>query len=215
MKSLESRLRPSDDYFTKVKTIVDKSIMVSKSDQYRKAQGLLRMYGRPNTRDHSLCDHSKERLYMPRIAEDMVGGRNREKSASRVEILFDWSDLLDEAGDFYTPMIRKGITLKEGEDYEILDSDGNTVQLKSAPEKVRRVIVCELAERLNVPTSVKVPETGAHVGEGTRNWVSFRPRMNTPFTDDEARNEYIEKNGGSIVNRPDMVVEEEHNEEAN
>ena len=213
MKIRKDQVRTADDYFSPVKVRFDASIMRSQSDSYRHAQGLARLFGRPNTRDHTACDHDNE-VIMPRIAEVKVGSRNREKTASVVELLFDWSELLDTDGDFYTPMIQKGITLEEGEDYRILDSDGNVIALKSGPEKVRSLIVCELADRLNVSTSVKVPLGGASVAIGARNWVAFRPRMDAPFETSEARNEYIEKNGG---NHAAAIVEEEngHNEETN
>lgn len=134
---------------------------------------------------------------MPKLAKTKVEARKRGRSALVVELLFDWDELLDEDGDFFAPMITKGITLEEGEDYRVLDRDGNVSSLKSAPEKMRRIIVCELAERLNAPTSVKVPDNGKNVSASDRDWVSFRPRTNTPFASSERRDEYIKKNGGS------------------
>jgi hypothetical protein len=139
---------------------------------------------------------TERRYAMPKIAEVKVGSRNREKSAATVELLFDWDTLLDPEGDFYRPMISKGLLLEEGEDYRILDAEGSVITLKSGPEKVRKLIVTELAHRLNVPTSVKVPETGAQVASNARDWVSFRPRIDSQFATDEAKTEYIEKNGG-------------------
>lgn len=139
---------------------------------------------------------------MPKVAEVKVGTRNRERTATQVEFLIDgepsnngefWDLLLDQDGDFYGPMVQKGLVLEEGTDYRILDSDGKEQTLKSAPEKVRSLILVEVAERLNVPTTVKVPETGSHIAANSRNWVGFRPRMDTPFEDDAARNEYIAK----------------------
>jgi hypothetical protein len=134
-----------------------------------------------------------------KFAEVKVGTRNREKTASQVELLFTWEDLLDKDGPYYGPMVSKGITLEEGEDYRILDSDGAEVTLRSAPEKVRRLIVVEMAHRLNVPTSVKVPENKASIATADRNWVSFRPRIDMPFANEAARAEYVEKNGGTAA----------------
>jgi hypothetical protein len=145
---------------------------------------------------------------MPRIATTKVGSRNRERSAHIVELAFSWDELLDKEGEYFAPMTKLGLTLEEGEDYRILDSDGNTASLKSGPEKVRRVIVCELAEKLNVPTSVKVPENGSHISASDRDWVSFRPRINTPFASMEARDEYIEKNDGETFTVADNNSEE-------
>ena len=192
MRELKTRLRPADDAFGSLSTL--QGLSWSKSKVWRRAQGIARTRSQPNARDHTSCTHLQGRVYMPTIATTKVGSRNREKSASIVEFLFDWDELLDQEGDFYSPMIAKGITLEEGEDYIISSPTGETLTLKSGPEKVRRLIVVELAERLNVPTSVKVPDSGAHIAASARNWVSFRPRMDTPFADENALVEYIEKN---------------------
>ena len=100
MRVLKDRLKRFDDYYTDVIVSVDKSIIRSKSEQYRRAQGMAKSFGLPNTRDHSNCaHHDNGRLIMPRIAEQKVGSRNREKSASVVNFLFDWDELLDTNGD--------------------------------------------------------------------------------------------------------------------
>ena len=145
---------------------------------------------------------------MPRTIETKVGARNREASATSVQWLGEddngevvaisiadfFEPLLDQDGDFYATMVAKGLGLDEGTDYRLMDSDGNQTTLKSGPEKVRREIVTHLARELNVPTSVKLPDGGANVAANSRNWVAFRPRMDTPFVDDAARIEYIAKN---------------------
>ena len=192
MRVLKDRLKRYDDYHTDVIVSVDESIIRSKSEQFRRAQGMAKSFGLPNTRDHSNCaHHDNGRLIMPRIAETKVGSRNREKSASVVDFLFDWDELLDTEGDYFAPMVKTGLILEEGEDYQILDSDGNTKVLKTGHNKVGKRIAAELAKSLNVRTSVRVPKKDEPGG-----WVSFRPRMDTPFSDEQARDEYIEKNGG-------------------
>ena len=137
--------------------------------------------------------HTTKGQGMPRTVERKVGSRSRTRGAHSVEFLFDWDELLDEDGEFYSPMIAKGLELLEGEDYRVLNPEGSVAHLKSAPEKVRELINVEIAQRLNVPTSVKVPETGAGVATSSRNWVQFRPRIEQPFESIEALNEYIAK----------------------
>ena len=155
---------------------------------------------------------------MPRTVERKVGARNRTRGSHSIEFLFDWDEILEEDGEFYLAMIQKGLELLEGEDYRVLNPEGSVTHLKSAPEKVRELINIELAQRLNVPTSVKVPETGAGVATSSRNWVQFRPRVEQPFESIEALNEYIAKydedatvqgNGGEPVA---MAAEEEEDE---
>jgi hypothetical protein len=216
MRTLNGRLRPRDDIYGDVLILTDENIRDTASKRYRRSQGVLKMLGLPNTRDHSTCKHNQRTIIMPKPATTKVGSRNRERSAHIVELMFSWDELLDEEGEYFAPMTKLGLTLEEGEDYQILDSDGNTASLKSGPEKLRRVIVCELATRLNVPTSVKVPENGSHISASDRDWVSFRPRINTPFASVEARDEYIEKNDGETVIVTDSEeVEAVDNEEAN
>ena len=175
----------------------------SASHIWRRGQGLARLYGKPNWRDHTACKCKRKVKRMPKVLDTKVGTRNREASASSVEWLIDgevtsqtlmFDMLLDTEGEFYSHLVSKGLLLEDGEDYRILDSDGNETTLKSAPEKVRRLIVVEIAERLNCPTSVKVPDGGGNVAAASRNWVSFRPRIDSLFVDEAARTEYIEKN---------------------
>jgi hypothetical protein len=194
MKTLKSRLDPHSEDYGALNQYVDESAKWTESQIAERAIVI-----------------ELERTM--KVSTEKVGRRNREKSASTVELLFDWDTLLDPEGDFYAGMTSKGITLEHGEDYLILDSDGNPITLKSGPEKVRRLIVIELAERLNVPTSVKVPDTGASVASDARDWVSFRPRMATPFADDKARAEYIEKNGGEFVPEAEAPAADEAVEE--
>jgi len=129
---------------------------------------------------------------MPRASATKIGSRNREKSANTIELLFDWADILDPNGDFYDTMVSKGLELEEGEDYRVLDPSGEVTAMKSAPEKVRTVLREFFATELNVPTTVKVPDTGASTSAASRNWIAFRPRLDTPFEDDAARDEYLD-----------------------
>lgn len=129
---------------------------------------------------------------MPKLVTEKVGSRNREKSANTIELLFDMAEILDPSGDFYDTLVSKGLELEEGEDYNVLNPDGEIVHMKSAPEKVRSVLREFFANELNVPTTVKVPPTGASQSASSRNWIRFRPRLDTPFTDDAARDEYLE-----------------------
>lgn len=141
------------------------------------------MFGEPNTRDHSACKHPiTGRVTMPRIAETVPGSRN--KSSKVIELLFSFSDLLSEDGNFYDVMVTKGIGLVEGDDYRILDKDGNVTQLKTANVKVGAIMVRVIAEQLNVPTTVRATSGSS--------WIEFRPNMSSPFADDTARREYLE-----------------------
>lgn len=210
MRRLVHRLNPND-YDTSHTLVIRKVKPSSASDIWRHKQGTLRRYGLPNGRDHTaecMCRKRKDKS-MPKIATIKVGTRNRSKSASRVDFLFDWAELFDAEGDFYAPMISKGIVLTEGEDYRITDAEGNVISLKSGPEKVRREIIRQVVDNLNCPVSVKVPETGQNVSTSERNWVMFRPRVDVPFTSDEARNEYLEKNGITSVVASGAESEEE------
>ena len=148
---------------------------------------------------------------MPTISQTKVGTRNREKSASVIVFGFDWAELLDENGDFYSPMVTSGLKLENGEDYEVHDADGIVVTMKSSAEKVGRLIKVEVATRLNMPTSVRLPKTGQQVSANDRQWVEFRPRVDTPFESNDARNEYIVKNGGDAIldNEFAVAIEEE------
>ncbi len=129
---------------------------------------------------------------MPKLVTEKVGSRNREKSANTIELLFEFSDILNPDGDFYDTLISKGLELEEGEDYNVLNPDGEVVHMKSAPEKVRNVLREFFANELNVPTTVKVPPTGASQSASSRSWIRFRPRLDTPFETPEARAEYLE-----------------------
>lgn len=212
MRHLIHRLNPGD-YDTSHTLVIRKVKPSSASDIWRHKQGTLRRYGLPNGRDHTaecMCRKRKDKS-MPKIATIKVGTRNRAKSASRVEFLFDWAELFDTDGDYYQPMVSKGIVLTEGEDYIITDADGNPISLKSGPEKVRREVIRHVVDNLNCPVSVKVPETGQNVSTADRKWVMFRPRIDVPFTSENARAEYLDKNG--ITTTSDSLANGSESEE--
>lgn len=123
---------------------------------------------------------------MPKAVEKKVGAREG-RSATTVEWLISFDELL--SGEYLTQAIRSGLRLEAGEDFEIVNDDGEVVVVKTAPEKVAKVLKLEIAERLNRPTTVRVPLTGKGVRPEDRQWVEFRPRAE--FASEEERNEYI------------------------
>jgi len=161
---------------------------------WRAMQGKAKLNGSPNWRDHSACAHKAQGVETMQVAEIKVGSRNRDKTASVVEFMFDWAEILIEDGDFYDGMISHGLRLESGEDYRIVDAEGNPVTLKREPEKVAKAIKVIVASTLNCPTSAKLPEAGPHISASSRSWVSFRPRIDTLFEDDNALAEYVETN---------------------
>ena len=208
-KTLVTRIVPQSVWDTGHTLVVKQGRAWSQADIWNRSQGILRLYGKPNWRDHTACKCKRVKdRNMPKVMTVKVGSRNRDKSAATVAWLIEdangdqvhstigefFAPLLDTDGDFYHPMIKQGLELTEGDDYVIVDSDGAVSTMKSAPEKVRKAINVFIAETLNVPTSVKVPDTGANVSATSRNWIAFRPRVDMPFSDETARDEYIERN---------------------
>jgi len=193
MRTPKATLTHHDPRFGPVVVRQGKSWSMSKRFRYQ--QGILKRQGLLSTRHCEWCLQGvhKERIgTMPKLVEDKVGSRNREKSANTIELLFEWEDILNPDGDFYDTLMNKGLELEEGEDYNVLTPDGEITHMKSAPEKVRNVLREFFANELNVPTTVKVPPTGASQSASSRNWIRFRPRLDTPFESPEAKDEYLE-----------------------
>ena len=190
MRTPKATLAHHDPRFGPV--VVSYKLAWSESKLYRRQQGILERQGIANNRHCEWClqgIHDERLGTMPKLVEKMVGGRNREKSANAIELLFEWPDILNPDGEFYDTLINKGLELEEGEDYNVLKPNGEVTHMKSAPEKVRTLLREFFANELNVPTTVSLPPTGASQSAGSRSWIRFRPRLDTPFESDEARDE--------------------------
>ena len=123
---------------------------------------------------------------MPKAVEKKVGSREG-RSSTTVEWLISFDELL--SGEYLAQAIRSGLRLEAGEDFNIVNDDGEVELVKTAPEKVAKVLKLEIAERLNRPTTVRIPPTGKDVRAEDRQWVEFRPR--DKFASDAEKNEYI------------------------
>ena len=123
---------------------------------------------------------------MPKAVEKKVGSREG-RSSTTVEWLISFDELL--SGEYLSQAIRSGLRLEAGEDFEIVNDEGESVVVKTAPEKVAKVLKLEIAERLNRPTTVRIPPTGKDVRPEDRQWVEYRPRAE--FASEEERNDYI------------------------
>lgn len=125
---------------------------------------------------------------MPKAVDKKVGSREG-RSAATVEWLISFDELL--SGEYLAQAIRSGLRLEAGEDFNIVNDDGEVELVKTAPEKVAKILKLEIAERLNRPTTVRIPPTGKDVKAEDRQWVEFRPRAE--FASDEERYEYISR----------------------
>ena len=123
---------------------------------------------------------------MPKLVETKVGSREG-REGSTIEWLIDFDELLN--GQYLTQAISKGLRLENGEDFAVVDSDGNPVTVKTTPEKVAKELKLEIAERLNRPTTVRVPKTGKDIDAKARQWVEFRPRAE--FANEDEKADYI------------------------
>lgn len=178
----------------------------SPSTLWRLHQGHLRTWEYPNWRDHTSCNclhrdeynhvvkahNESERLRkreesMPKLVETKVGSRPGRGDGSTIEWLVTFDELLN--GQFLTQAISKGLRLEVGEDFRVVDNDGNDVVIKTAAEKVARELKLAVAERLNRPTTIRVPKTGSEIAATDRQWIEFRPR--DKFETDTERDEYV------------------------
>lgn len=123
---------------------------------------------------------------MPKLVETKVGSRGFGDGAS-VEWLITFDDLLD--GEYLTQAISKGLRLEAGEDFRVVNANGEDTELKTAAEKAAKELKLAVAERLNRPTTVRLPKTGADVDAADRQWLEFRPR--DQFADEDAKRDYI------------------------
>lgn len=125
---------------------------------------------------------------MPKAVAKKVGSREG-RSGTNVEWLISFDELL--SGEYLAQAIRSGLRLEAGEDFEIVNDDGESVVVKTAPEKVSKILKLEIAERLNRPTTVRIPPTGKDVKAEDRQWLEFRPRAE--FANDDDKYDYISK----------------------
>lgn len=123
---------------------------------------------------------------MPKAVEKKVGSREG-RSATTVEWLISFDELL--SGEYLSQAIRSGLRLEAGEDFNIVNDEGEVELVKTAPEKVAKALKLEIAERLNRPTTVRIPPTGKDIRPEERQWVEYRPRAE--FASEEEKNDYI------------------------
>lgn len=139
---------------------------------------------------------------MPKTATIKPGSKNRSATAHDVQFLSldgsgdqvtrdDWfGEIIDPDGEWFSLAKSRGLEINVDDDYLIVDGDGETVTLKSAAQLVRKVLRREIAERLNVPVTVSVPDKKNGRPDGQ---VTFLIRMDEPFADEAERQEYLSK----------------------